>query len=333
MSIEIINDKRLWDDFVDSSLNGTLFHKWDFLNIIEYHSGMKLVRYAIYKGDEMLALFPIYIGKKTILNMVMSPPFSYVPYLGPIIKFGYAGLKQDKKELIINSIVEEFSNEARICSSDYIMIRTTPGFSDIRPFKWEGYEVDPYYTYIIDLNPKLDEIWMTFKKSCRKNISSLEGKVVIKKSRDISVLSDLTKSRFENQNINAPVGISYSYLVDITEKFKDNLDIYYLYDESSVSIITGLLIAKYNDHYLIWIGNVRADLQGANEYLLWKLVKIAKAEGYKSFEIFGANTKRLCQFKSKFNPTLNMGFTISKRSCLGYLGEQFYLKLLLRGII
>ncbi len=324
MAIEIIKEKQLWNEFLDSSLNSTLFHRWDFLKIIEKHSGFKLLPYAIYIGDELIAQIPLFIGKKAFLNMVMSPPFSFVPYLGPVIKLEYKDFKQNKKELILNSIAEDISHEIQKISSDYIMINTTPDFFDIRPFKWEGYIVDPIYTYVINLDFSLDELWASFKKSCRKNIKNIEGKCSIRKSQDVSSLSKMIASRFEEQKINTPVGISFPYLEDITGIFKENLDIYYLYDEKDQNIITGLLNAKYNSRYIIWIGNARVDLQGGNEYLLWELIKIAKSEGYHEFEILGANTKNLCQFKSKFNPNLEIAFDISKKSFLGSIGEWCY---------
>mgnify|MGYP002407453003 CR=1 FL=1 len=324
-----MDDKKLWDDFVESSLNGSLFHKWDFLNIIEKHSNTKLLSYVIYKGDKILALFPLFVGKKTILNMVMSPPFSFSPYLGPIINFEFIDLKQDKKESLLNSMTQEVSSEIKKFSPDYMRIKVTPGFSDIRSFKWEGYNIDPYYTYIIDLNHNLDELWNNLKKSCRKDIRAVEDKLILKKSQDFSELYKLVKSRYGEQRIAAPSMISSSFLTEINEKFKDNLDLFYLYHKDRV--ISSQLIAKYRNVYLTWIGSVKTkDIRGGNEYLSWELMKIAKSEGYEKFELHGANTINLCEFKSKFNPALDMGFDIYKKSIKGYVGEGIYLKFLKR---
>lgn len=325
MSIEIINDKRLWDDSVESCRNGTLFHKWDFLNIIEKYSGSKLLSYAIYQGDKLLAVFPLFYRKNAILNMITSPPFSYVPYLGPAITSEYEDLKQDKKEFMMNNIVEEFGNEVKKYSPNYTMIRTTPDFSDIRPFRWEGYITYPNYTYTINLNLTLEEIWNNFKKSCRRKIKIAEGKVSIEHSFDVSELRNLTKSRYEEQGINAPSYISSLFLAEVADRFKKYVDIYYLYDEDQTNAISCQLNVKYRERYLSWVGSVKTDLEGGNEYLEWELIKIAKSEGYKKFEENGANTKNLCKFKSKFNPNLEMGFDVYKKSFIGQFGEWCYL--------
>lgn len=51
MTVTMINDKDLWDRFVDESPYGLLFHKWDFLHIIEKHTGYQLLPYGVYKGN------------------------------------------------------------------------------------------------------------------------------------------------------------------------------------------------------------------------------------------------------------------------------------------
>jgi hypothetical protein len=49
MVVELVKDKEPWDNFVDESFYGLLFHKWDYLKIMERHSGYKLLSYGIYK--------------------------------------------------------------------------------------------------------------------------------------------------------------------------------------------------------------------------------------------------------------------------------------------
>jgi len=39
MAVELLEDKRRWDRFVETSPQGLLFHKWDFLKTVERHSG------------------------------------------------------------------------------------------------------------------------------------------------------------------------------------------------------------------------------------------------------------------------------------------------------
>ena len=42
MAVELLEDKGRWDQFVEASPQGSLFHKWDFLKIVERHSKYRI---------------------------------------------------------------------------------------------------------------------------------------------------------------------------------------------------------------------------------------------------------------------------------------------------
>jgi hypothetical protein len=48
MDVELLDDKKLWDQFVEHSPQGTLFHKWDLLKIVERHSSSSFCRSDVY---------------------------------------------------------------------------------------------------------------------------------------------------------------------------------------------------------------------------------------------------------------------------------------------
>jgi hypothetical protein len=64
-------DAKIWDDFVNNSVNGTIFHTRKFLS---YHPDDKFVDFSIefYKKNKLFALFPAvdfdYNGKRTLLS-------------------------------------------------------------------------------------------------------------------------------------------------------------------------------------------------------------------------------------------------------------------------
>ena len=60
MVVELLEDKKRWDQFVETSPQGFLFHKWDFLKTVERHSRYQLVPYCIYSGEELRCIFPFF---------------------------------------------------------------------------------------------------------------------------------------------------------------------------------------------------------------------------------------------------------------------------------
>lgn len=328
MVVELIKDKELWDEFVDKSPYGLLFHKWDFLKIMEKFSGYKLLSYGIYKGDELIAVFPLFFNKSKGLKKIFSPPpRTGVSYLGFVMDQKYDTLKQDKKESYLNIVADEIDEEIEKFSPNYVAISIVPNFLDIRPFKWNNYNIDTHFTYTINLSRTLDEIGNNLKKILRKQIKKAEDlNLKLLKSDDISMFYELEKKRYEEQSINFPIK-SKEYLQDLIKAYPENFGLYYLYD-SNEEVIGAITTQEYK-RFILWMGNtkIKNEIYG-NEYIIWKLIQKAKSENYQKFEIIGANIKRLCQFKSKFNPSLELSFSLYKKDALGKLAEWAYLNFL-----
>jgi len=141
MTTEIIRDKDRWDKFVDESPYGTIFHKWDFLKILEKYSGYRLLTYGVYNGNQLICVFPLFLRSYMGLKLLFSPPPSInMPYLGFLMSPMYDSVKQKRKESYLDEVVREISAEIKKLSTNYVSTITAPGFRDIRPFKWHDYE-------------------------------------------------------------------------------------------------------------------------------------------------------------------------------------------------
>ncbi len=322
IAIKIIKDKDLWDALVDESPYGLLYHKWNFLNIIEKHSGYKLLPYGIYKGDELIAIFPLFFRKLWGLKTIFSPPPQIgVPYLGLVVGKKYDDLKQNKKEGILNLIMNEIDEEIKNFSPNYISISTVPNFLDIRPFKWNNYNIDIHFTYVIDLNRTLDQVWASFKTRLRTHIRrSDKFGLELSDGNDLSIFWELHKTRYEEQGINYPL-LSMKYIRDLIDAYPQNIKLYYLKDNDKE--IIGAVITQEYKSFSLWLGAPKIKIYG-NELMWWKLIKKAKSENYNKFEILGANTKHLCMVKSQFNPSLEFYFAIYKKHILGKIAEWGY---------
>lgn len=333
MVIEIINDKELWDKFVDESQYGLLFHKWNFLKIIEKHSNYKLLSYGIYKGDELVSIFPLFIKKFHALKLIFSPPpKTGVPYLGFLTNKKFYSSKQDIKENYLNIVADEFNNEILKHSPNYIYISMPPNFLDIRSFKWNNFNVSTNFTYAINLDNSIEFIWNDFKKELRKQIKQAEeSNFKLVDSYEISGFYEMERKRYEEQGRKIPL-ISKRYLEDLLKAYPENLKLYYLNDSSSDDAIGALITHEYK-RFILWMGNTKIKKSYGNEYIIWELIKRAKKEKYQKFEIIGANNKNLCQFKAKFNPSLEINFNLNKKDNLGKIGEWFYLKFMKQGIL
>ena len=324
MVVKLIDNKELWDKFMDESPYGTLFHKWDFLKVIEKHSGYRLYPYAIYRGEELICLFPMYIKKYFGLQMVFSPPPNMaVPHLGFVMSSRYDKLKQRRKETYVNGVIDEMEHELKKIHANYIYVSTVNGFVDVRPFKWNGYDVQIYYSYAIDLKRPLEEVWEDFDKDLKREIRNTEKlDLSIRPTDNIDEFFDIMQDRYRQQKMNLPVA-SKEYLKDILAAFPDNIKMNFLYNGDKV--VDLIAYYQYKKRFVFWMGWVNLDKNvHSNEFMTWEYAKIKKAEGVETMEIQGANVKRLCLFKSKFNASLEYGFSLTRKDMIGGVAENVY---------
>jgi hypothetical protein len=326
MSIKIIDDSSLWDAFVDESREGVLFHKWKFLKIIEKYSGYTLLPFGIFekKDKNLFCLFPLFYHKRLGLKVVFSqPPMSGIPYIGLIMNSHYSDLKQRQKESCMNIAVNDIKSEIDTLGPNYVSISLGSYVRDIRPFIWNGFDISIDYTYVIDLNPPLDTIWNSFDKDCRREIRTTEKyNLSLKATDDVEKFYTIMEDRYHQQQLKFPF-FGPDYLKEIIASFPDNIKLYYLYNEQD--IIDLVINYEYHKRIVFWKGWVSLDRSiHSNEFLTWEFIKQAKSQGLSKLEIQGADVKRLCLFKSKFNPALEQSFTIYKQDLLGELGVWTY---------
>jgi lipid II:glycine glycyltransferase (peptidoglycan interpeptide bridge formation enzyme) len=327
MTIELIKDGQLWDEFVDESPYGTLFHKWNFLKIVERHAGYRLFPYGAYKGEKLLGIFPLFYKNAHGVKMLFSPPpRTGIYYLGFVLSKDYDNLKQSKKESDLGHFSDEMEKTIADLSPDYIHISTVPNFLDTRFFKWNNYSVEPNYTYVTDLSKSAEEIMGGFHRYLRRDIKSAENSGMrIGLGEDVSAFCAMQSKRYEEQGMIDPL-ISEEYFSDLVKAYPDNIRVYYLYEQNG-GIISALATQEYKDRFQGWMGLTKT-VEHANELIIWNLMQIAKAKNYKKFEIIGANVKNQCPFKSKFNPSLERNYIINKKNLKGNIAEWVYVNLI-----
>lgn len=332
VSLELMEDKGQWDRFIDGSPYGMLFHKWDFLRIVEKHTAYKLFPYGIFHGKELICVVPLFYAKRSGLRTVFSPPpQTCVPYLGLVMSPLYDSLKQRKRERYLDMLAEGILMEIARMSPNYVSLSMVSGFSDVRPFIWNGYNADITYTYVMGLDRTLDEIWDSFDSDCKRSIKACsKHSPAMEQVYETDTFYDIMKERFAQRGLNCPL-ISRAYLKDIMDTFPDNVKMYFLYNGQDIASIA--LNCEYKSRLMFWMGeiNLQKEIAG-NEYLKWESIRRARSENFKEVELEGASIKQLCFFKSKFNPSLRYSFILSKKDLVGSMAEWAYLNFIMRKV-
>ncbi|NYT06601.1 MAG: hypothetical protein GKC04_09610, partial [Methanomicrobiales archaeon] len=165
-------ERSAWDAVVSDSPHATPFHLWHWLQVEAAWSGAELYPLIVSVGTTIAAICPVFIVRRWSVPFGFSPaPGSPALYLGPVIP-GYETLKQEKREsryIAVQEAVDRFLFDRMRCR--FVRILTPPGLSDARPLRWAGYDVDPYYTYRLDLSGGEAAAWQGFDRQARVSIN------------------------------------------------------------------------------------------------------------------------------------------------------------------
>jgi len=306
MTVELLNDKKRWDQFVETSPQGLLFHKWDFLKTVERHSKYEFLPYCVYSGEELRCIFPFFVWRDRLgLTYMGSPPpiHTQIWHLGPAFDPSVQALKATAKEKVLNQVTDEVCREIDTIAPNFVYIVTVPNFIDVRSFIWKKYGEQLRFTYSIDLERSLDEIWASFTRRCRQGIKYVSAhSPEIKQTNDVSALLDIWRARFSELGMKVPL-LSDRYLKELVAAFPQDVTVYSVSIDGELATATACCVMQ-KERYGYWIGNVNArkDLN-VTDYLIWEVAQMAKSEGFKKLDL-GEGDVRLSPYKAKFDPVL-----------------------------
>jgi hypothetical protein len=317
MELKVIgeSDKELWDRVVYESPQGTLFHSWKWLKIVEDYSKKIVFRKTyktqlfplmVFENAEIVGILPVFFYDIPFFKTVLSPATGVENlYLGPVLhnpeKFNQN--KQQTRLLEFQNQIDSFIKNT--LKARYILIKTSPGLTDLRPFKWSGYEVEPQYTYELDLTIGKEKIWNEFSRRLKQDINQVKKNgisVEIGSRDDFEFIYDSLKKR-------ARINAEKKYILEIFDTFAPrNLTIFIVKHEDRK--ISGLAVICYKNKVWFWLGNPRMTDNGPspNTLMFWEAINWAIEHGYENLEIIGADTFDLFSFKRKFGGTPTLFF-------------------------
>ncbi|MEN4006017.1 MAG: GNAT family N-acetyltransferase [Methanobacteriaceae archaeon] len=147
-----------WNDFVKNSDHSQVYHLYQWGTLLEKVHGHRLVYLQEDKG-----IFPLaYIKSLIFGNRLISLPFA--DYCGPCA--------QDEKTA--EKLISDCEEVARELDVDFVEIRC-PDNRYFEMFSRHGFvRRDDYFTFMLPLNKKIDELWRDVGKNRKKMIRKAE---------------------------------------------------------------------------------------------------------------------------------------------------------------
>ena len=288
------------------------FHAPEALSVLDDHAAGDLLLLGAYKGDRPVALLPVFERDRRVGRVLVSPPPGMsVSRLGPLVM--PASPKRSKREKLnrkfADLVVEETDAGAR---STLFRMTGNTDYGDPRPYVWEGFDVETLWTYRLSVDRDPDDLLKDASKSLRREISDareLDVTVEREGMDGARAIYEETRRRYAEQGRTLPV--SWSYVGDLVEAMleTDRARVYVARDEEG-RFLTGITALYSNDAAYFWQGGTKSIHEGVavNSLVHWNIVEdIAEdppRETVDTYDLLGANTERLCRYKSKFGSEL-----------------------------
>lgn len=292
-----------WDNFVDNSPQGTLFHKSYWLKA----SGQKFRIYGCFKNENLVGGLPIICKSKFGIKQAIHPPLT--PYLGIVFK------KNETK--YVNKISEEKKISeciAKKVKKDFYFIRFnfSPFFTDLQPFIWQGFSINIRYTYLLNLKD-LEEIWRNIEDSRRNDIRRAEKDgLTVKYNNDFQKTFALVEKTFYRQNLKPkfkPVAFEYNRILSEKNQCKS-----FLTRNREGKTIAAVYIVwdKKRSYYLLGGYDPGKKHHGASAIAMWEAIKFTKEKlGLNEFDFEGSMIRPVEQFFRKFGGKITPYYSVT----------------------
>jgi hypothetical protein len=289
----------------------SVFHTPEALEVLEKHSPGDLRLYGGFKGEQPIALLPVFVRRNAVGRAVLSPPPSRnVPNLGPILM--PTSPKRLKRERVNRRFTQQILEECGVDSRRTLFrMICSPPYRDPRPYSWADLDVETTFTYVLDIDSSTpDELMDSFSSSLRReirNAEELDIRVGVENEDAVPDIYDLVQSRYRDQGESTP--LTAEYVDDVATELGDRSRVYVVRAPDG-EFLNGIVVLYSNDTAYFWLGGTRTTYEDVsiNSLLHWRIItdiaEDPELESISEFDLVGANTERLCKYKAKFGAEL-----------------------------
>lgn len=323
-------DHQEWSDALPEA-GFEPFHTLAGLSVLDDHAEGELRLYGGFKGQHPVGLWPSFVREQGVGRAVLSPPPSMaVPRLGPIVMA--ESPKQRKREKVNRTFTGEVLDRLDVDSNRTLfhgVVSTTYG--DPRPFTWAGLDVEPAFTYHVDVTSRTtDDLLSSFSRDLRKDLTRAEDLDVTVEREGVEgarPVHDDVVARYEAQG--ETFGPTWPYVRDAVEAFGDRCRVYVARDPDG-EFLNGMIFLYSNDAAYSWMGGTKANYESVATKslvqwaMLTDLVEDPPFESIERYDMTGANTERICRYKAAFGGRLVPYYVVESGGATMDLAKRAY---------
>jgi hypothetical protein len=285
------NVKTEWNQRVAVHQAGSIFHTWEWMQVVEriYHAQPLPV--GIFEGTEMIGVYPLFRTQKGPLT-VLASPIGGVGYGGPLVD-----------DRLLPEIIARQDELVRRFGADYVELRTLN--HAMEPFLAQGnYTLERLRTIALKLDRDLDELWRNLKGPCRTAVRrARKNNVVIRAAQDDRFLDTYSAMSADTYaKTHRPPPLSRHAYATVWNLLRPSGKVEVLLATHEDRIVAGGFFLHFANRVYYWDGAAfRADYRlNANNLLHWTVIERAADRGYEEYDMLGGNIPSIARFKQSF---------------------------------
>ncbi|MDD1673044.1 MAG: GNAT family N-acetyltransferase [Methanomicrobiales archaeon] len=301
----------LWDDLVEISPSGTIFHTSPWIVTAGNAAGFKTELLGAFHNDQLVGGCAIHSYRRGGIFTSVKTTVPLTPY-GGIIMQPHESTKIREREkdewIIIHSLISEIQNK----KPDLISFTMSPQVIDVRPYIWQGWEDTIHYCYIFPISGTTLE--QHISKNARRSIKKAEKSgIVVSQKWDKDIYWDLTLNTYLKQGKKPK--FSQKSLFSLIDKIRNAQwgDMWIAETASGEAASAEILIWDRHMAYR-WSAASHNDYSdtGSTSLLVFDIMTYLQKKGIGKYNMMAANTPHLAQFIASFNPELVPYYSVQK---------------------
>jgi hypothetical protein len=294
----------LWDEFVEKSERGTVFHQTHWLKSF----GWPFMVLGCYDDhDALIGGMPL--SYQRIAGLKTARPPYLTPYLGPVVfrtegKYHRAlTLEKDVALSLIDYVKATY---------DFVRIPLPPNYADIQSFKQNSFKIDVENTYIIELG-NLDRVWKELDQDKRRKIRKGYGEgLSCQLSDDLDqffpLLTHSLTAHCKSLSQNRVGEIRDWYEVLSAENQAKHVQV----KDSRGRVCAGAILVWDSKRAYYLLSGMDRDISSHNSmaFLLWECMRFCSEElGLREFDFDGSEVPSVEVFFRGFGGRLTLRFS------------------------
>ncbi|KLU66903.1 FemAB family protein [Desulfosporosinus acididurans] len=314
-------ERKEWDDFLKGIPQGSLFHRWEWQDIIEIGFGLKVERLGLFDGEGVLrGLLPLAERKMSLLKLAGSAlSGAATPHAGP---WGAVRLQD------VLPALEDYLMKKHI---DYVEVRL-PDMAGKDSFEAQGYTVEELLTLDLAMPQDEETLWAGLEVRCRNAVRKAE-------KSGVEVFAPATLAEWLDPYYELSVGVyrrqdkeppfTKEYFTALWQKLYPTGDLVVLLARYEGKIIAGGIFPRDKNvaYYLDGVSNRDYSKLMSNNLVQWEYLKRAQALGIELYDMVGANIPSIAKFKKSFGSTERKYlYAYRNRTVAAKVGRSVYAK-------